>query len=163
MTEWKLQIVQGCNTMIQCTHHTMVYKMQSFKYFKDSLDEIRRICDHHLWKPCADNQASFCSDKKHAAEISVSQLKPWFHVKIKIIFKRISDPGRRHRSTVLFFISGVVPSWNEIKSFKEYQNVSAFYFNTEPRLKWNKIVLAAKIILFHFRCGSTLKYNTKIL
>ena len=25
------------------------------------------------------------------------------------------------------------------------------YFNTEPRLKWNKIVLAAKIILFHFR------------
>jgi len=25
-----------------------------------------------------------------------------------------------------------------------------FYFNTEPR-KWNKNVLAAKIILFHFR------------
>ena len=24
-----------------------------------------------------------------------------------------------------------------------------FYFNMEPRLKWNKIVLAAKIILFH--------------
>jgi len=33
-----------------------------------------------------------------------------------------------------------------------------FYFNTEPRLKPNKIiVLAAKIILFHFRCGSMLK------
>jgi len=26
-----------------------------------------------------------------------------------------------------------------------------FYFNTEPRLKWNKIILAAEIILFHFR------------
>ena len=25
-----------------------------------------------------------------------------------------------------------------------------FYFNREPRLKWNKIILAAKIILFHF-------------
>jgi len=25
-----------------------------------------------------------------------------------------------------------------------------FYFNMEPRLKWNKIILAAKIILFHF-------------
>jgi len=35
-----------------------------------------------------------------------------------------------------------------------------FYFNMKPRLKWNKIVLAAKIILavkiilFHFRRGS---------
>jgi len=27
----------------------------------------------------------------------------------------------------------------------------------EPRLKWNKIILAAKIILFHFRRGSVLK------
>jgi len=26
-----------------------------------------------------------------------------------------------------------------------------FYFNTEPRLKWNKIILAAKIILLYFR------------
>jgi len=25
-----------------------------------------------------------------------------------------------------------------------------FYFNKEPRLKWNKIVLTAKIILFQF-------------
>jgi len=32
-----------------------------------------------------------------------------------------------------------------------------FYFNMEPRLKWNKIVLAAKIVLFHFRRGSMLK------
>jgi len=38
-----------------------------------------------------------------------------------------------------------------------------FYFNTEPRLKWNTIVLAAKMILFHFRRGSVLKQNTKIL
>jgi len=29
-----------------------------------------------------------------------------------------------------------------------------FYFNMEPRLKWNKIILAAKIIWFHFRRGS---------
>jgi len=27
----------------------------------------------------------------------------------------------------------------------------------EPRLKWNKIILAAKTILFHFRCGSMSK------
>jgi len=33
----------------------------------------------------------------------------------------------------------------------------------EPRLKWNKIILAAKIILFQFRRGSMLKQNTKIL
>ena len=33
----------------------------------------------------------------------------------------------------------------------------------EPRLKWNKIILAAKIILFHFRRGSVLKWNNKIL
>jgi len=26
-----------------------------------------------------------------------------------------------------------------------------FYFNMEPRLKWNKIILAANIIVFHFR------------
>jgi len=29
----------------------------------------------------------------------------------------------------------------------------------EPRLKWNKIILAAKIILFHFRRSFVLKYN----
>ena len=34
-----------------------------------------------------------------------------------------------------------------------------FYFNMKPRLKWNKIILAAEIILFHFRCGSVLKWN----
>jgi len=28
-----------------------------------------------------------------------------------------------------------------------------FYFNMEPRLKWNKIVLAAKTFLFYFRRG----------
>ena len=28
---------------------------------------------------------------------------------------------------------------------------SMFYFNMEPRLIWNKIILAAEIILFHFR------------
>ena len=61
-----------------------------------------------------------------------------------------------------------------------------FYFNMEPRLKWNKIIfwplkqfisfqmwrlkwnkinLAAKIFLFYmyFRRGSMLKWNTKIL
>jgi len=27
----------------------------------------------------------------------------------------------------------------------------------EPRLKWNKIILVAKIILFHFIGGSVLK------
>ena len=32
-----------------------------------------------------------------------------------------------------------------------------FYFNMEPRLNWNKIILAAKIILFPFRRGSMLK------
>jgi len=37
------------------------------------------------------------------------------------------------------------------------------YFNMKLRLKWNKIVLAAKIILFHLRCGSMLKLNIKIL
>jgi len=26
-----------------------------------------------------------------------------------------------------------------------------FYFNMEPRVKWNKIILADKTILFHFR------------
>ena len=31
----------------------------------------------------------------------------------------------------------------------------------EPRLKWNKIALAAKTILFHFRRGSMLKQNTE--
>ena len=31
----------------------------------------------------------------------------------------------------------------------------------ESRLEWNKIILAAKIILFHFRRGSVLKQNTK--
>jgi len=30
----------------------------------------------------------------------------------------------------------------------------------EPRLKWNKIILAAKIILFNFRGGSMLKQKT---
>ena len=29
----------------------------------------------------------------------------------------------------------------------------------EPRLKWNKVILAAKIIVFHFRRGSMLKEN----
>ena len=29
----------------------------------------------------------------------------------------------------------------------------------EPRLKWNKIVLEAERILFHFRRGSMLKYS----
>jgi len=33
----------------------------------------------------------------------------------------------------------------------------------EPRLKGNKIIVAAKIILFHFRPGSVLKQNTKFL
>jgi len=33
----------------------------------------------------------------------------------------------------------------------------------EPRLKRNKIILATKITLFHFRRGSMLKQNTKIL
>jgi len=37
------------------------------------------------------------------------------------------------------------------------------YFNTEPRLQWNKIILAAETFLFHFRRGSILKQNTKIL
>jgi len=32
-----------------------------------------------------------------------------------------------------------------------------FYFNTEPHLKGNKIILAAETILFHFRRGSMLK------
>jgi len=32
-----------------------------------------------------------------------------------------------------------------------------FYFNMEPRLKLNKIILVAKTILFHFRRGSMLK------
>jgi len=34
-----------------------------------------------------------------------------------------------------------------------------FYFNTEPRLKWNKTILADKTILFHVRRGSMLKWN----
>ena len=29
----------------------------------------------------------------------------------------------------------------------------------EPRLKYNKIIFAAKIILFHFKRGSVLKWN----
>ena len=37
------------------------------------------------------------------------------------------------------------------------KNVLVFYFNTEPRLKWNKNVLAAKTFLFHFRRDSVLK------
>ena len=36
------------------------------------------------------------------------------------------------------------------------------YFNMEAPLKWNKIILAAKIILFHLRRGFMLKQN-KIL
>jgi len=46
--------------------------------------------------------------------------------------------------------------WNY---FKEFENVLVFYFNMEPRLKWNKIVLAAKTILFRFRRGFMLKWN----
>ena len=46
----------------------------------------------------------------------------------------------------------VVPCQNKI-----ILNILVFYFNTEPRLKWNKIILAAKIILFHFRRGFMLK------
>jgi len=57
----------------------------------------------------------------------------------------------------IFFISGVVPSRNEIKLFSKILKCLVFYFNTEPRLKWNKIVLAAKTILFHLRRGSVLK------
>ena len=43
--------------------------------------------------------------------------------------------------------------WNEI-IFLKFENVLVFYFNTEPLVKWNKIIVAAKIILFHFRRGS---------
>jgi len=32
-----------------------------------------------------------------------------------------------------------------------------FYFNMEPRMKWNKIVLAAKTFFFHLGRGSVLK------
>ena len=39
----------------------------------------------------------------------------------------------------------------------------AFYFNIKPRLKWNKIILAAKIFLFPFRRGSVLKFFKIIL
>jgi len=49
--------------------------------------------------------------------LSISLLKPWLHVKIKLFWR-----------------------------------ILVFYFNMEPRLKWNKIILAAKIILFHCRC-----------
>jgi len=46
----------------------------------------------------------------------------------------------------------VVPRQNKIilKNF-------SVYFNMEPPLKWNKIILAAKIISRHFRRGSMLK------
>ena len=40
--------------------------------------------------------------------------------------------------------------WFYVK-VKLFYRILVFYFNMEPRLKWNKIVLAAKIILFHFR------------
>ena len=32
----------------------------------------------------------------------------------------------------------------------KYEDFFAFYFNMESRLKCNKIILAAKTILFHF-------------
>jgi len=49
-----------------------------------------------------------------SSAVVVYRLKLCFHVKIKL-FYRISDPSRRHQSTVLiFFTSGVVPSRNEI-------------------------------------------------
>jgi len=38
-----------------------------------------------------------------------------------------------------------------------------FYFNIEPRMKWNKNVLAAKTFLFHFIHGSMLKEYTKTI
>jgi len=37
---------------------------------------------------------------------------------------------------------------------KLFLKILVFYFNMEPRLEWNKIILAAKIILFHFGGGS---------
>jgi len=62
-------------------------------------------------------------DKKvKVIEIIIQELKPWFHVKIKL-----------------------------------FQRILVFYFNMERRLKWNKIILAAKIILFYFKRGSVLK------
>jgi len=59
-------------------------------------------------------------------EYGILYLKPWFHVKIKIILKNFS-----------------------------------VYFNTEPRLKRDKIILAAKIILFHFRRGEVKLFQTR--
>jgi len=44
---------------------------------------------------------------------------------------------------------------------KKYR-ILVFYFTKEPPLKWKKIILAAKIILFHFRRGSMLKENSLI-
>jgi len=46
---------------------------------------------------------------------------------------------------------------SQVQAIKQFHARSLFYFNIEPRLKWNKTVLAAKIILFHFRRGSMLK------
>jgi len=35
--------------------------------------------------------------------------------------------------------------------YEEFESVSLFSFNMEARVKWNKILLAAEIIVFHVR------------
>ena len=41
--------------------------------------------------------------------------------------------------------------WNYCFSMVTNGSGSGLKFNMEPRLTWNKIILEAKIILFHFR------------
>ena len=48
---------------------------------------------------------------------------------------------------IVIIIIIIVKPWFHVK-IKLCYRIIVFYFNMEPRLKWNKIILAAKIILF---------------
>jgi len=61
-------------------------------------------------------------------------------------------PGRRRQA--IEWLNTRVNSAHSLK---------LFYFISWWNHAWNQIILAAKIILFHFRRGSMLKWNTKIL
>ena len=45
-----------------------------------------------------------------------------------------------------------ISAWNYVRNeIKLFLKILMFYFNMEPRLKWNKIILAAKIIFISFQ------------
>jgi len=61
-------------------------------------------------------------------------LKLWFRVKNKIILKnfRPEMPPSVDRPKIILFQHGTT---SKINYFKEFEAVSVFYFNTQPRMK----------------------------